>query len=151
MCFGEILDVLIDWLVRYGNAEEEEETGALYASNMNVTVSTPGYQGSLFIDAHDTLWRLEYEWKSTEQTAHEGNRNRMQTRWNASRGPYMSSVRSIQEDCLQAIADCLRGFEFPEDLVEVQPPYEAITGDNHSPMTGGASAKQSRTPRRPRA
>ena len=129
---GYVLDAMFAWWTENGSIEEEDEQAGvfLYASNIAFTVSSPGYRAQLLIDAYDTLWELNYEWKSPEQLAYEAvkptNGFDMRRRWDALRGPYMSASRSVGEDSLTMLADCLRGC--PRDGLEdipVEPEIEA--------------------------
>lgn len=118
---GYVLDTMLYWWLEGGSIEEEGETedGDLYAINISFTVSSPGYRAQLFIDAHETLWTLSYEWKPPEQVAYEAAAPTegfdMRTRWDALKGPYMSASRMVGEDSLTEIVDCLRGRPW-EDL-----------------------------------
>lgn len=110
-----VLDTMFAWWLEHGSIEEDGDTEEedLYAFNISFTVSSPGYRAELFIDAHETLWTLSYEWKPPEQLAYEAAKPTrgfdMRRRWDTLRGPSMSASRSVGEDSLTMIADCLRG------------------------------------------
>lgn len=124
---GHVLDTMLDWWVRYGNlAEGQEEGDDLSPMNLTFEISCPGYRGMLlFSDPCCAPWQLEYEWKSPEQVAYEAqNKGRFAARWDARNGPHIWSSRSVGEDCLYKIADCLRGTKWLDEWETFSPPYD---------------------------
>lgn len=111
---GEALDTMFDTWVRCGALSEDTDGGdELDPVNMDLEVACPGYRASLrFNYPAGPRWHLEYEWKSPEQLAYEAENGGMfAVRWDARNGPHIWSSRSVNEDCLTQIADCLRGAE----------------------------------------
>ena len=128
---GEVIQTMLDWKVRYGHLYEAGENGEedidLEPVNIRLEISTPGYRASLTFNTPCSLyWHLDYEWKPPEQLKYEAeNRGKLTaTRWDARNGPHIWSCRTVCEDCLRAIADCLRGSELPDDCDEFVPPYD---------------------------
>ena len=74
--FGEVVDALLDWWVRYGTISEGQDNREddLEPRNLDVEIACPGYRATLeFADPCCTRWVFEYEWKSPEQIAYEAN------------------------------------------------------------------------------
>jgi hypothetical protein len=131
LSLGEVIQTMLDWKVRYGHLYEAgadgEEDIDLEPVNIRLEVSTPGYRASLTFNTPCSLfWRLDYEWKPPEQLKYEAENygKLIATRWDARNGSHIWSSRTVCEDCLRAIADCLRGSELTDDWDEFVPPYD---------------------------
>ncbi len=124
---GEVLETILDWFVRYGSLEEGDDYDLdLSIVNLTVTISSPGYAGTIHFNTHEGFWDLHYEWKPPEQLAYEvaNKGNRLATRWDALAGPHVWSSRTAPEECLNAIADCLRGHRWYDAKEEIRAPYD---------------------------
>jgi hypothetical protein len=125
---GTVLDIMLDWLVRYGCLDEGgDEAVDLDPVNVRLEVTSPDYRATLnFNTPYGLFWRVDYEWKSAEQLEFEAaNEGRIASpAWASRKGPYMWSSRTVGENSLGKIADCLRGYEWEDDLEEVRPPYD---------------------------
>jgi hypothetical protein len=136
---GDVIQTMLDWWVRYGSLYEAGEDGEedidLEPVNIRLEISCPGYRASLTFNTPCSLfWRLEYEWKPPEQLRYEAeNRGKLvATRWDALKGPHIWSSRTVGEDCLHKIADCLRGCELEDDNCDgFAPPYDASAPAEH--------------------
>lgn len=125
--FGEVIATILDWYVRYGTLEEGDDTDLdLYVANLIVTVSSPGYLGKVHFNTHEGAWQLTYEWKPPEQIAYETElaSDPLATTWEARKGPRMCSSRTVGEDSLHLVADCLRACEWDDAWEEFTPPYD---------------------------
>jgi hypothetical protein len=146
---------MIDWFVRYGSLEEsppaerptaeEEDAWAYYATNISFSVSTPGHQCSLHIDAFETIWDLDYKWKSPEQLQYELERPPngidFRPRFDILGGEYISTTKQITENGLLAVAEVLRGGPMDHDAQEeVAAPYDAR--EANLAKSGPAGGKQ---------
>lgn len=130
---GQVLDTMFDWWVRYGTLAEGQAQGDdLLPMNLDLEISCPGYRATLdFGDPCCTPWHFDYEWKSPEQQAYEvENRGKFAARWDARKGPHIWSSRSVGEDCLYRIADCLRGTEWSDEWETFAPIYDEATHAN---------------------
>jgi hypothetical protein len=130
---GDVLDTLLDWWVRYGTLAEAQEQGDdLLPMNLDLEISCPGYRATLlFSDPCCTPWQFDYEWKSPEQQAYEAETTgKFAARWDARHGPHIWSSRSVGEDCLSLIADCLRGTEWADEWETFAPTYDEATDAN---------------------
>jgi hypothetical protein len=128
---GHVIEIMLDGLVRYGHLHEVgsdgEEDIDLEPVNISLEISCPGYRAVLTFNTPCSLfWRLEYEWKPPEQLKYEAaNRGkRFVTRWDALNGPHISSSRTVGENCLHRIGDCLRDREWDDEWEEFAPPYD---------------------------
>lgn len=117
---GEVLDTLFESWVRFGAVSDSaDERDDFDPVNLDVEVACPGYRASLrFNYPAGPHWHLEYEWKSSEQLAYEAEAEIFTARWDARNGPHIWSSRSVSEDCLTQIADCLRGAEWGDGSTE---------------------------------
>jgi hypothetical protein len=123
LSFGEVLTTILDWFVRYGTLDEGDDTDVdLDAVNLRITVSSPGYEAMVHFNTHEGFWDLTYEWISPEQLSYgaEHKGDLLVTRWDALNGPYMWSSRTVADDSLHKIADCLRGCELNTEQREVE-------------------------------
>jgi hypothetical protein len=124
---GSVIDILLDAWVRYHSVDEgDDEDIDLDPQNITLEITSPGYQAMLkFNTPHGLFWRIAYEWKSPEQLAYEEatRGDRFKTVWESRNGPYMWSSRTVGEDSLTRIAECLRGSEWDYGCAEFQPPY----------------------------
>jgi hypothetical protein len=128
---GEVIEIMLDGWVRYGHlyevGEDGEEDIDLEPVNIRLEISCPGYRATITFNTPCSLfWRLEYEWKSSEQLQYEdANRGeRFATRWDARNGPHIWSSRTVGEDCLHRIGECLRGCDWNDDWHEFTPAYD---------------------------
>jgi len=125
---GTVIEIILDWLVRYGRLDEGgDDTDDLDPVNVGLEVTSPGFRAKVnFNTPCGLFWRLDYEWKSSEQLEFEAaNEGKFASpAWPSRNGPYMWSSRTIGENSLWRIADCLRGYEMEDDLEEVCPPYD---------------------------
>lgn len=141
LLLGAMLDALFDTWVRFGGVEDEveEDCADFYASNLNLKVTRPGFHISFHIDALDTIWDLDYEWKSQEQLDYEAKADRNSPVWPAaSVVSRMRSTREVDESSLWKIVDCLRGYEFPDDAEEISPVYDI----GYDEVLEGATAEE---------
>jgi hypothetical protein len=124
---GDVVDILLDAWARFNRIDEGgDEDIDLEPVNLRLEISCPGYNARLTFNTPNGLfWHLNYEWKSPDQLAYEAAGDKMfRATWESKDGPHMWSSRTVGEDSLTKVADCLRGCEWDEDLDEVTPPYE---------------------------
>jgi len=132
---GDVLDAMLDELVRFGDLDEEPEEGTdaalwTYATNISFSVTRPGHRAELFIDSTSVHWHLSFAWPDPEypvRRAAELARGEMPSHSLAHLGPHMASTRMIGDAELQGIADALRGQRMPEgpaELEDFQPAYD---------------------------
>jgi hypothetical protein len=127
---GEVVMTLLDWFVRYGHVEEGDgEDGSDRSShNLRLSVESPFHRATIHFNTFDSFWDLHYQWKSAEQLSYEAarpaNQIDLRPRWDAKSGPYMWTSRTINEDSLGLLADCLRGHEWDDTAEEVTPSYD---------------------------
>lgn len=129
---GTVLEILLDWWVRYGSvhedcASEDDEEFDLEVVNLRLEVSCPGYRARItFNSPMGLFWRIDYEWKSPDQIAYESQTDGslVKARWEARAGPHLWSSREVGEDCLTIIAEVLRGSDWEDAFTEFVPPYD---------------------------
>lgn len=125
---GAVIDILLDAWVRFDCISEGDDDDLdREVVNLRLEVSSPGYNARLTFNAPNGLfWRIDYEWKSKEQLEYEAvnQGNRFIRRWDALKGPHMWSSRTVGEDSLTKIADCLRGAEWLDEWESFTPPYD---------------------------
>jgi hypothetical protein len=128
---GELIETMLDWWVRYGHLYEAGEDGEddidLEPVNIRLEVSTPGYRAALSFNTPCSIfWILHYEWKSPEQTEYEAANTgkKFVRRWDALHGPHLWSSRTVSEDSLHRVAECLRGCEWDDAWEEFAPSYD---------------------------
>jgi hypothetical protein len=122
-----LIEAMLDRWVRYGTLYEGDEDDIdLDPVNVTLEIMSPDYRGRLTFNTPCSLfWTLEYEWKSPEQIEYEAkNSGMLATRWDARNGPHIWSSRSVGEDCLYHLADCLRGCEWQDEWEEFRPLHE---------------------------
>jgi hypothetical protein len=123
-----MVEILLDAWARYYRVDEgDDEDIDFDPVNIRLEVTSPGYRATLtFNTPHGLFWRVDYGWKSPEQLAFEvaNAGKRLSPMWASRKGPYMWSSRTVGEDSLTKIADCLRGFEWQDEFEEAVPAYE---------------------------
>jgi hypothetical protein len=127
LLFGEVLATILDWFVRYGSLEEGGDYDLdLGVVNLTVTVSHPGYAATIRFNTHEGFWNVDYEWKSPDQIEFEAqNKGKLLVPvWGARKGPHIWSSRTVGEDSIFQIADCLRGSEWNESWEAFTPSYD---------------------------
>lgn len=126
---GQILDEIFDTLVRHGRIDFDPDDDvpvdqSTYVKNFDFSISRPGYEARMWIDAISVHWTLAFRWLSPEdQALIDSMAERGETIFHPvnCRGPAMSRTRSIRDEEINSLADVLRGGS--SDTVDFNPDF----------------------------